>query len=78
MENRKLGGHLGFLPMKGGCTPNLVENFFELKKDDITIPKMYDLLWIKFIPASRLALRHYKGLASFHKTRTEDIPKRQY
>ena len=50
MENRKLGGHLGFLPIKGGSTPNLVENFFELKKDDITIPKMYGLLWIKFIP----------------------------
>ena len=59
MENRKLGGHLGFLPIKGGSTPNLVENFFELKKDDITIPKMYGLLWIKFIPASRLALLHY-------------------
>ena len=50
MENRKLGGHLGFLPIKRGSTPNLVENFFELKKDDITIPKMYGLLWIKFIP----------------------------
>ena len=41
MENRKLGGHLGFLPIKRGFTPNLVENFFELKKDDITIQKMY-------------------------------------
>ena len=57
-KNRKLGGHLGFLPIKGGSTPNLVENFFELKKDDITIPKMYGLLWIKFIPGSRLVLLH--------------------
>ena len=65
MEDRKLGGHLGFLPIKGGCTPKLVENFFELKQDDITIPKMYGLLWIKFIPGSRLALLHYNIYSDF-------------
>ena len=50
MENRKLGGHLGFCPKTERFTPNSGENFSELKKDSITIPRMYGLLWIKFIP----------------------------
>ena len=58
IEDRKVGSYLGFLPIKGGCTPNLVENFVELKEYDMMILKMYGLLWIKFIPPSRLVLLH--------------------
>ena len=61
IENRKLGGHLGFCPKTERSTPNSVENFLELKKYVITISKMYGLLWIKFIPPSRLVLLHYTG-----------------